>query len=98
MPLREYRIVGPPGTGKTSWLSDQVRRVVDRKGPESVLITSFTRAAAREALGRGMPIADERVGTLHAICYRALGRPTIAESKAKEWNAAYPALDRKSVV
>ena len=45
----EYRIFGPPGTGKTTNLTRQIRRAVERFGPDSVLITSFSRAAAARA-------------------------------------------------
>ena len=39
----EYRIFGPPGTGKTTNLTRQIRRAVDRYGAENILITSFSR-------------------------------------------------------
>lgn len=59
---------------------------MDRYGPDQVLVGSFTRAAARELVSRDLPVPDENVGTLHALAWRALGRPLIAETKAKEWN------------
>ena len=34
----EYRIFGPPGTGKTTNLTRQIRRAVDRYGAESILV------------------------------------------------------------
>ena len=45
---REFRIFGPPGTGKTTNVSRQIRRAVERFGRESVLVTSFSRTAAAE--------------------------------------------------
>jgi len=39
-----------------------------------------------------LPIPQGSIGTLHALCYRALGRPPIAESKVKQWNQRHPAL------
>jgi superfamily I DNA/RNA helicase len=88
----EYRIFGPPGTGKTTNLTRQIRRAVERFGPDSVLITSFSRAAAAELAGRDLPVAPDRVGTLHSHCYHALGRPQIAEANVEEWNKENPHL------
>jgi DNA helicase II / ATP-dependent DNA helicase PcrA len=51
-----------------------------------VLVTSFSRSAATELVGRNLPIPREKVGTLHAHCFRALGRPVIAETKVSDWN------------
>ena len=47
----EYRIFGPPGTGKTTNLTRQICRAVQRFGKDSVLVTSFSRAAAAELAG-----------------------------------------------
>lgn len=88
----EYRIFGPPGAGKTTNLSRQIRRAVERFGPDSVLVTSFTRAAAAELAGRDLPIAQHRIGTLHSHCWRALDGPVIAETQVDEWNRSNPSL------
>lgn len=88
----EYRIFGPPGTGKTTSLSRQIRRAVDRYGPGSVLVTSFSRTAAAELAGRDLPVNPDRIGTLHSHCYHALGAPVIAESCVEEWNRENPCL------
>lgn len=85
--MSEFRVMGPPGTGKTTYLAGQVAAAADRYGPSQVFVASFTRAAAAELASRGLPLPPERIGTLHAHCYRALGSPTIAEGKADEWNA-----------
>ena len=42
-------------------------------------------------------IPDSNVGTLHALCYRALNCPTIAETKIKEWNQFCPRFALKNV-
>lgn len=99
--MDEFRIFGPPGTGKTSRLATRdVPRAVDKYGPDKVMITSFTRAAARKiatqkSLETGLPIDvhDGMVGTLHSICYHALGQPQIMEvDHIKDWNYHNPDL------
>jgi len=86
----EQRVIGPPGCGKTTWLSRQVKRAVDNG--QGVLVASLTRAAAAEAAGRGLPIPARNVGTLHAHCYQALDRPALAVEKkhVEDWNARFP--------
>jgi superfamily I DNA/RNA helicase len=80
----EYRIFGPPGTGKTTSVAQLVRRAVDRLGPECSLVTSFTRTAAAEIGGHDLSISSGRVGTLHSHCYRALGGPAIGEGNVTD--------------
>jgi hypothetical protein len=60
-------------------------------------VTSFTKTGAEEIsnkksliTGQAIPVDSEHVGTLHALCYRQLNNPEIAETKKKEWNALYP--------
>ena len=88
-PTNEWRIFGPPGTGKTTYLTKQVKGAVEKYGNEAVLVTSFTRAAAAELAGRDLPIARQNIGTLHSHCFRAIGNPKLAETKIKEWNAEH---------
>ena len=89
--MKEYRLHGPPGTGKTRALADiWVPRAADKFGANNVVICSLTKTAAAEIASRDLPIPRENVGTLHALCYRALGRPTIAEGEIKAWNEAQP--------
>lgn len=88
---REIRIYGPPGTGKTTTLSGLVATACRDYGSESVLVASFTKTAAKELVSRQMPLNDEQVGTLHALCYRALGRPKLVDKALlKDWNAEHP--------
>ncbi len=49
----EYRVVGPPGCGKTTWLGDMVDEMVARG--DSLLLTSLTKAAS-EIGSRKLPI------------------------------------------
>lgn len=88
----EYRIVGPPGTGKTTTASRLITEACQAYGSEQVLAASFTRTAARELVRRDLPMNEEQIGTLHALCYRMLDRPTIvSKSHLKDWNAEHPA-------
>ena len=70
-----YRILGPPGTGKTQAIRDTVALWTERDGyaPEDFVLTSYTRSAAAVLRGR-VPVPDEQVVTLHALAYRALER------------------------
>ena len=88
-----YRVVGPPGTGKTTYVAHQCRLAVDKFGPAGVTVCSLTRAAAREAAGRDTGLDPENIGTLHALCFRGLGRPAIIKgAHLKSWNEEHPKM------
>ena len=66
----EYFVIGPPGTGKTTFLARQVERVLDRcawiTGQGSpVIVSSLTKTAAAEVAGRDTGLPDKAVATLH---------------------------------
>lgn len=84
----EYRVFGPPGCGKTTYLSKQIEAAVERRGSESVLVASLTKAAANEVVGRGLPVERKQIGTLHAHAFRALGHPKLVHDKGgvELWN------------
>jgi superfamily I DNA/RNA helicase len=88
----ETHIVGPPGTGKTSYLARQVERACEKYGADSVLACSFTRSAVAELNRRDLPIPKAQVGTLHALAYHALNMPKIVETGKylKEFSEANP--------
>jgi DNA helicase II / ATP-dependent DNA helicase PcrA len=77
---REFLVIGPPGTGKTTWLSEQSRNASSKYGAGAVVLASLTRAAAAEIAGRETNVPPQNIGTLHAHAYRALGRPSLAET------------------
>jgi superfamily I DNA/RNA helicase len=99
MPQDNFYIVhGPPGTGKTTYLTTQATHAVEKHGSDKVIIASLTRAAAHEIGSRGIPIQSDHIGTLHKMCYHELGRPNMAESQIKEWNKEFPHLAMSSAV
>ena len=89
-----HLVVGPPGTGKTTYQARQAQRAAETHGADRVVIASLTRAAAAEIAGRDTGILGHLVGTLHRHCYHALeltgdwGAET--REGVKAWNAAHP--------
>ena len=77
---KTMKILGPPGTGKTTKLLDIVaREMKDGVPPEKIAYVSFTRKAAKEAVVRamdkfGFAAADfPYFRTLHSLCFRSNG-------------------------
>ena len=91
--MPEHNIFGPPGTGKTTFLTRQIKRASRKYHSEDVVACSFTSAAARELAGRNKVLPESNIGTIHSICYHALEEPPIAELQRDaldEWNAQHP--------
>lgn len=91
-PSAEYRVFGPPGTGKTTFLSRNIHNAARARGSDKVVVASFTRAAATELAGRQLPVPRGQLGTLHALAYRCLDRPEVAEGHLDDWNRNHPHL------
>lgn len=73
-------VLGPPGTGKTTTLIDEVRAELARgTPPDRIGYFSFTRRAAQEAVQRACEAFNvgrdqfPHFRTLHSMCYHALG-------------------------
>lgn len=69
----ESRIIGPPGTGKTTRLAQVLDNCARRYGSDNVVAVSHTNAAAREIVGRNTLVPSSNVGTIHAMAYRSMG-------------------------
>lgn len=92
------KILGPPGTGKTTHLIDLVRTHLEAGGcPDKVVFCSFTKAAANEAytravegLGSSFSGGFNNFRTLHSLAYErgGLRRGQILD------NASYEDLGR----
>lgn len=93
---REVRVFGPPGTGKTTFLSGSIRNTALLRGGDNVLVASFTVTAAAELKGRGLPLPKSQIGTLHSLAYRELDRPPIADELMGEWNEQHPVFTRSA--
>lgn len=66
-------LYGPPGTGKTTEMLNRLDQTIKRGvSKEKISYTSFTRAAANEALSRLGLKSSSKVSTLHALVYRLL--------------------------
>jgi superfamily I DNA/RNA helicase len=83
-----HRVHGPPGTGKTTYLSNQVEVAMEKYGKHGIVVGSLTKAAAAEVGGRDTGLPPSHIGTLHSHAFHALKRPTICETAAglKAWN------------
>jgi DNA helicase II / ATP-dependent DNA helicase PcrA len=88
--MNEYRVAGPPGTGKTTYLARQIEAAANKHGAENIIVASYTKAAATELNRRELPIPRENIGTLHALCYRYLKDYAIAEVNAESFNEEHP--------
>jgi len=65
--------------------------LADKYGPEKIMLTSFTKAAAEELAARINMEESDIIGTLHSICYKALKFPNLTETNLKLWNKQNPA-------
>jgi len=76
-----YKVVGPPGTGKTRRLLNEVQKYVDKGTPlNRIGYFAFTRKAAGEARNRFLKIKTELTKkdikyfqTLHSLAFNRLG-------------------------
>lgn len=95
--MKEMRVFGPPGCGKTTFLARQVARAADELGSDNVLVASFTKTAAAEIGSRDLGLGEKQVGTLHSFANRAIGGSKIVEDRAglTAWNDMHWRDDRR---
>jgi len=72
-------VIGPPGTGKTTFLLDRIEEYLEQGvSPERIAYLTFTRKAANEGLNRAVkkfsfdPDELPYFRTIHSLCYRWL--------------------------
>ncbi|KKN81410.1 hypothetical protein LCGC14_0320230 [marine sediment metagenome] len=102
--MQEFHVLGPPGTGKTTYLTRQIKAARERYDERGVMVVSFTRTAAAEIAARIDPEAGKRrrkdrttaarVGTLHSICFHLLDQPKIADKMIAKWNEVAASSDQ----
>ena len=88
--INETRVFGPPGTGKTTYLTRQITNAAKKHRPSDIMVASFTNTASKELAGRNREMHDY-IGTLHSHCYKAIGRPkVVGAEEIKEFNKQFP--------
>lgn len=95
-----YKILGPPGTGKTEYLLRQVERACDKYFPKDLGVVSHTVASVTEAKGRiqkklGVPSKEiPNIRTIHSHCFDLLRikKEDVMETakNIKGFNECYP--------
>lgn len=88
----EFRVFGPPGCGKTTYISKQIKNAAMSHATKDIVACSFTAASAAE-LAANVDLPKSNVGTIHSLAYHQLGMPPIAETEKEiiqEWNELYP--------
>ena len=72
MKMKKVRktIIGPPGTGKTTWIIDKVYSLIERGvRSDRIGLVTFTKIAAK-VLAKRANISSDYIGTMHSIAFR----------------------------
>lgn len=95
---RVAKIIGPPGTGKTSYLLRQVERAAKKYGADRIGAVSYTKAATEEirsraSQGSGVALdAIPNIRTIHSHCFKMLElkMDQVADKYIKDFNSSFP--------
>jgi len=92
------KIIGPPGTGKTTYLLEQIQRAAQKYYPERIGAVSYTKAAVTEMVDRVIKTTSvtrrmvKNIRTVHSLCFELLKLKTdqVAEKQAHDFNEKNP--------
>ena len=92
------RIVGPPGTGKTTEILRLIGAACEKYDPGKIGACSLTKAAVQEMRHRVFGLSgvdgavNRNIRTMHSHAFMMLGmqKGRIAETRIKEWNEEHP--------
>jgi len=98
VPHSRAKIIGNPGSGKTTYLLSLIQAAAKKYDPEMIGAVSLTRAAIQEMRQR---VANEagvtkeaarNIQTIHAMCFRLLGlsKEQVADRKLEEFGKDFP--------
>jgi len=97
-----YKVIGPPGTGKTAYLLRQIEKACDKYFPKDLGVVSYTVASVAEARMRvekklNVTFKDiPNIRTIHSHCFKLLGtkKDDVMETakNIREFNEMYPAF------
>lgn len=92
------KVIGPPGTGKTTYLLRQIQRAAKKFYVDRIGAVSFTKAAVEEMASRVTDTAGvdrklaKNIRTVHSLCFELLNMSTdrVAEKLVPDFNKRFP--------